>query len=641
MNGDVHSSYELQTGALTGNRRVWFVAGACAVLLGLIVRSAWVAEDAYITLRTVDNWVGGYGLRWNIDERVQTYTHPLWMFALSAGYFLTREAYLTTIALGVLTTCIALALLIKLAKTSGHALAALFLIGSSRAFVDFSTSGLENPLAHALIALFVWQYAVRGAGLRRLAAIGALLALNRLDSVLIIGPALLHAVVHSYRARGLRNTAIDALIGLSPCLLWELFSLFYYGFLFPNTAYAKLNTDLPVDEVVRQGVTYVLNTLAWDLPLAIAIGLALMVAFGSRRLQHALLAAGVLLYVLYVVRIGGDFMIGRFLTMPLFAAGCLVAISQLPLAQPNQLLLFLVPFLWLSWHPDAVDSYPVGDFHRAGIADERNVFRDNTSLMLYTRGGELPTHSWVRDGRRDRERHRRVVVTANVGLRGFYAGPTVHYVDTLALTDPLLARLPAVNDPNWRVGHYGRNVPEGYLETLELRATCRLQDRALCVYFAKLDELVAGDLWSWSRLGTIVAMNLGRYDRFIDRARYRYPHRQQLPLGELSKPVAEGTPWNDPAARAMNQDGVELSLSGVSHATRLDLMLDGDAAHVVELKRGGEVLDSTRVPAAALPDLRSSRISIPARVAQQGFDRLFIRPLSNGGHHAVAHARLE
>jgi arabinofuranosyltransferase len=52
---------------------------AVLVLLLLVVRNAWVTEDAYITLRTVDNWVSGHGLRWNVDERVQGYTHPLWM----------------------------------------------------------------------------------------------------------------------------------------------------------------------------------------------------------------------------------------------------------------------------------------------------------------------------------------------------------------------------------------------------------------------------------------------------------------------------------------------------------------------------------------------------------------------------------
>jgi hypothetical protein len=44
-----------------------------------------MSDDAYITLRTVDNWVNGRGLVWNTAERVQTYTHPLWMLLLSAA----------------------------------------------------------------------------------------------------------------------------------------------------------------------------------------------------------------------------------------------------------------------------------------------------------------------------------------------------------------------------------------------------------------------------------------------------------------------------------------------------------------------------------------------------------------------------
>ena len=44
---------------------------------GCVLCAAWVADDAFITLRTVDNLLAGYGPRWNVVERVQTYTHPL------------------------------------------------------------------------------------------------------------------------------------------------------------------------------------------------------------------------------------------------------------------------------------------------------------------------------------------------------------------------------------------------------------------------------------------------------------------------------------------------------------------------------------------------------------------------------------
>ena len=59
----------------------------------VLLRSAYVNEDAYITMRTVDNFVNGYGLRWNIAERVQTFTHPLWLIMITTIYFFTQNIY--------------------------------------------------------------------------------------------------------------------------------------------------------------------------------------------------------------------------------------------------------------------------------------------------------------------------------------------------------------------------------------------------------------------------------------------------------------------------------------------------------------------------------------------------------------------
>ena len=77
----------------------------------VIVRRAWVSDDAYITFRTVDNFLHGYGLVWNVSERVQAYTHPLWVFLLVGADALTREIHFTSLALSILTSCAALDLL--------------------------------------------------------------------------------------------------------------------------------------------------------------------------------------------------------------------------------------------------------------------------------------------------------------------------------------------------------------------------------------------------------------------------------------------------------------------------------------------------------------------------------------------------
>ena len=38
----------------------------CLLLYGVVLlRTAWLCDDAYITFRTVDNFINGFGLRWN------------------------------------------------------------------------------------------------------------------------------------------------------------------------------------------------------------------------------------------------------------------------------------------------------------------------------------------------------------------------------------------------------------------------------------------------------------------------------------------------------------------------------------------------------------------------------------------------
>src|SRR5690606_21201717 len=53
----------------------------------LVIRSAWISDDAIITFRAVENFLAGYGLGYNPFVRVQVFTHPLWMFLIALVYF--------------------------------------------------------------------------------------------------------------------------------------------------------------------------------------------------------------------------------------------------------------------------------------------------------------------------------------------------------------------------------------------------------------------------------------------------------------------------------------------------------------------------------------------------------------------------
>ena len=65
--------------------------------------------------------------------------------------------------------------------------------------------------------------------------------------------------------------------GLAPFILWEAFSIIYYGFAFPNSAYAKLTTGVPWRQLMVQGEYVFGELLAWD-PVTL-FGVAVLVGF--------------------------------------------------------------------------------------------------------------------------------------------------------------------------------------------------------------------------------------------------------------------------------------------------------------------------------------------------------------------------
>ncbi len=485
----------------------------------MLLRTAWVCDDAYITLRTVDNLLAGYGPRWNVVERVQVYTHPLWMLLLAGAVGATREYFVTTALLSCAVSLGAVfALAFGVARTPAAAVLAVLALTSSRAFVDYSSAGLENPLTHLLLAGFLLVFFGRGGGERRLlllSLLASLLALSRPDALLLVGPALLAA------ARGVprRRAAAVLALGMAPLLVWEAFSLVYYGFLFPNTAWAKLATGIERGALLAQGARYLANSLRTDPPTLalVALGAAAPAVVGPRR--GLPVAAGALLYVAYVVSIGGDFMSGRFLSAPLFAGVALLARVPWPAAAPRTWItgaaLVAAAFLLPGAPARSGADYGADRGEReveldAGIADERLHYYPWTGLLRRGAAWREPDHRWVRVGRHLRESDTRVARYGVIGFLGFHAGPRVHVVDHFALADPLLARLPARAD-DWRIGHFRRSVPEGYLEGVATGAS-RVRDPEVAALDEALRSITRGPLFSCARWKAIWDVHRGRYD---------------------------------------------------------------------------------------------------------------------------------
>ena len=137
----------------------------------------------------------GEGLRWNVDDRVQTFADPAWVLLLSGASTIVRDPYVALLLLDI--TCAALAVVLIVAGVAVDAAAALLalsLLTFSKAFVEFVTSGLSVALVYLLIAAF-WsvQWRIRDSRVRMtaLAAIAAVGALTDAKTVLLFVPALM------------------------------------------------------------------------------------------------------------------------------------------------------------------------------------------------------------------------------------------------------------------------------------------------------------------------------------------------------------------------------------------------------------------------------------------------------------------
>jgi arabinofuranosyltransferase len=496
--------------------------------LYVLLQNAWVSDDAFITLRTVSNAWNGYGLTWNTFERVQAYTHPLWMFLLLGAHAITGEYFYTTIGVSLLCSLFALSLLLRNAFRSSGLPGCLFitaLIVTSKALIDYTSSGLENPLVFLLIA-FCWNEAVRPKiRLDRLVVIGSLLYVTRPDSILLVAP-LIGLTLWKHRQNNLSGITRAILIGSLPALAWTGFSLVYYGFPFPNTAYAKLGTGIDRMSLIQQGGAYLWNSLVWD-PLTIpVIALAAVAGAAFGHWRERAVAAGVFLYLLYTVSVGGDFMSGRFLAAPFFTALILIAArlpSYRPILASSAALLVLI--LGATIHPRVPwrtdGEYKSLGLDRTRIADERGHYFDHLGFSNYLRRdrtirqGTRIMHRAYQAGLRARIERRKVARREAIGMYGFAAGPSVRVIDTYALSDPLLARLPAVNRTRWRIGHFTRRVPPGYDQSV-MTGENLIENPDLREFYGKLKIITQGPIWSWERFKTIAFINTGRYSALLD-----------------------------------------------------------------------------------------------------------------------------
>ncbi len=580
------------TGTLEGNKPLKLASrtGFMIIAAVVILRTAWISDDAQITLRSVLNLLHGYGPNFNIAERVQAYTHPIWFILLALGSFVTGNVFTATFILSVGISLLVLWLVVaKVASDWRCGVVAGIALIFSRAFIDYSTSGLENPLSHLLIlaSVIVGLRALKdchGLSRRRLLLLSSLLYLSRADLMLLTAP-LLGLVMIEHRPSW--KCALREVIAYTlPATCWTAFSLLYYGSPFPNTAYAKLGAGVPWMDRIRQAIHYFHHAAVNDPVTPAFIALGLLLGLRSRRRPALMIASGVLLYVGYVAWLGGDFMAGRFLTAPLLASACLLAMADLPTLAIGGAAALALLLGFAGPAPPLLSGAAYSDrrFSFGEIADERGYYYQATGLLASSRP-KLSSPDWsLRDPHVE-------LNCGEIGGIGVKLGPAPHLIDLCALCDPLLARLPALQDPKPRVGHYFRQVPTDYVESVRENNN-QLADPATRALYDSIRLVTRGPLLDPRRLREIVRLNLGLVAK-PDQRLYQLPgitlssRPVIVNIADVEGRIVESGPYDAPA-NVRFTTSLEVVLKEKTPVSDIDFSLDWSDRQRVEYLSNGK-----------------------------------------------------
>lgn len=463
-----------------------------------------MSDDGFINVRVVMQLHAGNGPVFNVGERVELTTSTLWFYLLAlVSWIVPAEISVTAVILGWLCAVAAFVFAalgaVRFARAIGLAdgfplPAGLVVVAAIPVMWDFATSGLEPAITFVWLAICFWGLAGRlplpDADAERpepraawdpiwLPIVIGLGYLVRPDAALYslgFGLALLWQSRRSWKGW-------VAAVGLAAAVpaAYQIFRMGYFGILVPNTALAKGAGNA----LWGLGGNYAwlfLNGFALWLPLLVGgllLAYQLRGLIGQRNWAAIALVAGTagpaLIHIGYVIRVGGDFMHGRFLLPPLFALMLPIMVVYVAWAPARRWLAVSVALLVL-WaiYPLALYRPVLAMGH--GVTDERLHYTTYVPSHETVHIADWAGHIFFDRGteaRRDLEAGRRYYRTEqnvdypaadgirvahafpSIGAYSVVAGTDVIIVDTLGLADPVAARIPMPTQPD-KIGHVQR-----------------------------------------------------------------------------------------------------------------------------------------------------------------------------------------
>lgn len=537
----IHTKLFALLAAVVAGALYWFV----------LVKISWQADDYWIGNRQIEQFFAGNGFRWNPHERVQLFTSILDFFLRVFVRALTEDYFWINAIKVIFFNALTLVLLHRLLKSIRKWAVAVLLLVASNSYMDHAWSGMENHVGYALLVGFLlcWQAvfapeqtpAMQRRALLRLFAFASIAPFFRHDSISMIWIPTLSTLWFLRHLLSVKHFIILLLVIGTPIGLWSLFATYYFGFPFPLTAYFKLGGGLDRITIIYNGLYYYRFTLVNDAPTLVLIFFAVGWLLFRGKLQDRLLAAGMVLYALYILNSGADYMGGRFISYlyilavavlmarwdaiaallvaskssnkkrktKKMGAGLRAAIASTPFSLGAFALVWMVflPHTPLNsaWVHHKADPTTVG-----GISDERAAYHKGSSIgdyiaYLKDEVDIYPNHPSARLGKNVLARiDVPVLHVCDMGMAPFFGRLEQKMIDVYGYSDPLQARLPGLNP---RPSHMIRRLPAGYLESVA-NDDARLHDKPLNEFYTRLRRVTQEPLeFSWQRFADIWYVN--------------------------------------------------------------------------------------------------------------------------------------
>lgn len=227
---------------------------------------SFIQDDSYITFRYVKNFTEGHGLVFNVGEYVEGYTCFLWVIILSLVKQLGFNFISASQTIGIISSIIAIFLTYLISSklfpkkinsvySVSFSLLAAVLLASNGSFAYWAVSGMETGLFCFLVTAGIYLYlkeiqTLHSPGLQYSSLLFLAATLTRPEGSLIFAITILHRIIISFRLKndsqesGLKaffNKANSIWLGMYiiPAAIFMIWRYSYYGYLLPNTFYAK------------------------------------------------------------------------------------------------------------------------------------------------------------------------------------------------------------------------------------------------------------------------------------------------------------------------------------------------------------------------------------------------------------------